>query len=36
LEKGFTNITFKEYAGKSHEFTGEMQTDALAFLEKIQ
>jgi pimeloyl-ACP methyl ester carboxylesterase len=34
-EKGFTNIIFKEYAGKSHEFTGDMQTDALAFLEKI-
>ena len=35
-EKGFTNITFKEYKGVSHEMTSQMQSDILEFLRKIK
>lgn len=35
VEKGFTNILFKEYQGVQHEFTWEMQEDALKFLDNI-
>ncbi len=35
-DKGFTNITFKEYKGASHEITSKMLSDILAFLNKIK